>query len=69
MIDGRCGCCGDAPSSGGCARCNSSQTYCACGALIRCGCGATHRHDCPSIRSVVGVFVPIDFVLVTGSSG
>lgn len=47
--DGACTCCGDrsAMTSGGCLICNR-QTFCQCGALVECGCGATYTHRCPS---------------------
>jgi hypothetical protein len=48
--DGRCSCCGGATDTGGCPRCASSITYCACGARIACGCGAKFEHpSCPSL--------------------
>lgn len=46
----RCACCDDRTNTGGCARCQSSRTYCGCGALLVCGCGKTvDNHACPRI--------------------
>jgi hypothetical protein len=46
MPDGRCACCGDATTTGGCARCDSSVTMCTgCGTVVRCGCGRAALHD------------------------
>jgi hypothetical protein len=46
----RCQHCGDLTTSGGCARCNSSRTFCGCGFLLACGCGMKFEHSCPMLR-------------------
>jgi hypothetical protein len=78
-IDGRCACCGDLETSGGCARCTSSITYCGCGARIVCGCGARFEHlVCPAVTivgttssqstaEIAGTIVPSQSTIETGT--
>ena len=48
-IDGRCACCTGPVNTGGCSTCNSVRLVCACGALLRCGCGKFYQHACQNI--------------------
>ena len=47
LADGRCSCClAYVTTTGGCTKCNSQRTYCVCGTLVLCGCGAHIHHRC-----------------------
>jgi len=63
--DGRCYHCGEMMSSGGCPRCTSSRTFCACGALVVCGCGVTFTHPCPGTLQISATFTSIGFTRIT----
>lgn len=53
LCDGRCAHCYTACGTGGCITCSSSQTFCTCGALVRCGCGLAFDHPAEKCSNIV----------------